>query len=381
MFVYLDNNATTPIDAKVLDVMLPYMEQQYGNPSSRHLLGREARAAIDLARQQVASLVNVHPTQIVFTSGGTEANNMAVKGSASGMTPGVIAISEIEHHSVLKPAEAMKATGWKVSKIAVDESGKITDSSLSVIANEAPKLISVMLANNETGVINDVMPVRNISHQCGAVLHTDAVQALGKMSVDFKALGVDLMTLSAHKIYGPKGAGALVADKSVDLKPFLHGGGHEKGWRAGTENVAAIVGFGKAAELAATDLNQRQHHMQGLQKYLEMQLLSEIPGITIFGQQAERLPNTTFFAVPAVDGETLLMALDQAGVAVSSGSACGSSVVEPSHVLTAMGIDNELARGAVRVSVGKDTTRDQLDQFVVRLKETIRLFRGFGAVA
>lgn len=381
MSVYLDNNATTPVDERVLDSMLPYMRDQFGNPSSSYLLGRQARAAINLAREQVAALVNAHPSQVVFTSGGTEANNLAIKGTADRMSSGLIAISEAEHHSVSEAAQSMNDTGWTILKIAVDESGSIEDSSLNAVLSKVPKLVSVMLANNETGVVNDITPVAELARQCGAILHTDAVQAAGKIPVDFLATGAHMMSISAHKLYGPKGAGALIVDKAIDTKPLLHGGGQEKGRRAGTENVAAIVGFGKAAELAQAELDRRFNHMQGLREYLENRLVTEFPQIRIFGQQAARLPNTIFFAVPGVDGETLLMALDQDGFAVSSGSACGTGEVEPSHVLQAMGVDSEQARGAVRVSMGKDSSRDELERFITNLKDKVQLLQGFGAVA
>lgn len=381
MSVYLDNNATTPVDERVLDSMLPYMQGQFGNPSSSYLLGRQARAAINLAREQVAALVNAHPSQVVFTSGGTEANNLAIKGTADRMSSGLIAISEAEHHSVSEAAQSMNDTGWTILKIAVDESGSIEDSSLNAVLSKVPKLVSVMLANNETGVVNDITPVAELARQCGAILHTDAVQAAGKIPVDFLATGAHMMSISAHKLYGPKGAGALIVDKAIDTKPLLHGGGQEKGRRAGTENVAAIVGFGKAAELAQAELDRRFNHMQGLREYLENRLVTEFPQIRIFGQQAARLPNTIFFAVPGVDGETLLMALDQDGFAVSSGSACGTGEVEPSHVLQAMGVDSEQARGAVRVSMGKDSSRDELERFITNLKDKVQLLQGFGAVA
>lgn len=381
MSVYLDNNATTPVDERVLETMLPYLRDQFGNPSSSYQSGRQARAAINLAREQVSSLVNAHPSQVVFTSGGTEANNMAIKGAASRMSPGLIAISGVEHHSISEAVLAMKVAGWMVSEIAVDESGNLGDLSLDAIADRAPKLMSVMLANNETGVVNELTPVADRARQCGAILHTDAVQAVGRIPVDFQATGAHMMSVSAHKFHGPKGAGALIVDKAVDIEPLLHGGGQERGRRAGTENVAAIVGFGKAAELARAELDQRTSHMQGLQEYLEKRLTSEFPKIRIFGQQAVRLPNTTFFTVPGVDGETLLMALDQDGIAVSSGSACGTGDVDPSHVLLAMGVEKDHARGATRVSLGKDSTRDEIDQFLSSLKDKIRLFQGIGAVA
>ena len=379
--IYLDNNATTPIDERVLEAMMPYFKGRFANASSGYRLGREVRAAVDIAREKIAAFVNAHPSQVVFTSGGTEANNMAIKGVASRLSPDLIAVSAVEHSSVSEPAEALIRSGWTLKKIAVDSFGQIEETSLSAVVSQAPKIIAVMMANNETGVLQDIKHVAEAARTCGAILLTDAVQAVGKIPLDFSASGAHLMSLSAHKIYGPKGVGALIADKAVDMEPLLHGGGHEKGRRAGTENVAAIVGFGKAAELAANELADRQSHMQELLGYLEEQLITDIPGLKIFGQQAKRLPNTTFFAVPGLDGETLLMALDQADLAVSSGSACGTGDVEPSHVLLAMGIEAGLARSAVRVSTGKDTSRDEIDHFAKCLKERIRVLQSFGAVA
>lgn len=379
--IYLDNNATTPVDERVLDVMLPFFQGSYANASSGHRLGREVRAAMDIAREQVAALVNAHSSQVVFTSGGTEANNMAIKGLAARLSPGLISASAVEHSSVSEPAQAMVKSGWSVEKIEVDNFGQIDEMSLSSVVSQAPKIMAVMMANNETGVVQNITQVAEAAQTCGAILLTDAVQAAGKIPLNFSASGAQLMSLSAHKIYGPKGVGALIVDKTVDMEPLLHGGGHEKGRRAGTENVAAIVGFGKAAELAVNGLAERQNHMKELRSYLEERLITDIPGLKVFGQQAERLPNTTFFAVPGLDGETLLMALDQAGLAVSSGSACGTGDVEPSHVLLAMGVEAELARSAVRVSTGKDTSRDELDHFVKCLKKQVRILQSFGAVA
>lgn len=379
--MYLDYNATTPMDDRVLEAMLPYLRRHFGNPSSGHQLGRIARAAMDVAREQVAALVNAHPSQVVFTSGGTEANNLAIKGVASRTSPGVMAVSAVEHDSVSGPARTLRKQGWSVDEIAVEASGQIDLQALQDVVSKKPKLLAVMQANNETGVISNLAPIAEAARQCGAVLLTDAVQAVGKIPVDFAATGAHFMSLSAHKIYGPKGVGALVVDKAVDMESLLHGGGHEKGRRAGTENVAAIVGFGMAAGLAFNELSSRRDHLQVLHSYLESRLHAEVPQAIIFGHHAERLPNTTFFAVPDLDGETLLMSLDQAGLAVSSGSACSTGEVDPSHVLLAMGIDKDLARGAVRVSLGKDTHRGEIDHFVDCFKQQIRALQSFGAVA
>ncbi len=378
---YLDNNATTALDERVLAAMLPYLRGQYGNPSSGHHLGRQARAAIDQARRQVAGLVAAHPSQVVFTSGGTEANNLAVKGVAQRLSPGLIACSPVEHSSVLTPLAALQDEGWRLTLLTVNDDGRLVDEVLQKVMSRKPALLAVMAANNETGIVYNTRPVARLAREVGAILLVDAVQAAGKYPLDFTASGAHLMSLSAHKIYGPKGIGALVVDKAVDMTPLLQGGGHERGRRAGTENVAAIVGFGKAAELAADELEARRQHTGILRAHLESRLTAELPTAVIFGQRAERLPNTSFFALPGLDGETLLMALDQSKIAVSSGSACTTGKVTPSHVLVAMGVEADLARAAVRVSLGKDTTRDDIDRFVDCLKAQVHALRSFGSLA
>ncbi len=367
--IYLDHNATTPIDSRVLDAMLPYLSTFYGNPSSLYRAGRVVRSAIGIAREQVAALVGVQAAQVIFTSGGTEANNLAIKGFAGSSATGNIAVSAIEHPSVLDTAEALKTKGWTVDQIQVNEQGLIDWSSLETISNKPLKLVSVMLANNETGAIQAVAELAERLKQ-KTIIHTDAVQAAGKMKVDFTSLNIDLMTLSSHKIYGPKGAGALVIDKAITLEPLVTGGGQESGYRAGTENVAAIIGFGKAAEIALSELDARIEHLARLQKQLELGL-NEIAGITIFSQQAERLVNTTQFSIPNTDGEMLLMQLDKKGFAVSSGSACASGGGQPSHALIAMGIDQPVAKSAIRVSLGQANTEADIDQFISVLKTVI----------
>ncbi len=381
MAVYLDHNATTALDERVLQAMLPYLREQYGNPSSLHQPGRRARAALDTAREQVAALVNAHPSQVVFTSGGTEANNLAVKGVAARRAPGLLALSAAEHASVMGPAQALARQGWQLEQVALEACGQLDADSLQSVLAGRPALLALMMANNETGVLFDVAEVAPVAREAGAVVLCDAVQAVGKLAVDFAACGAHLMSLSAHKIYGPKGAGALIVDKALDIEPLLHGGGQEKGRRAGTENVAAIVGFGKAAELALAELQQRCTQMRELQRHLEQRLRAELAKVVLFGVEAERLPNTTYFAIPGIDGETLLGTLDQAGMAVASGSACGSGDVDPSHVLLAMGVDRTLASAAIRVSLGKDTRREEIDAFVDQLKTQVKTLQGFGSLA
>ncbi|MEW5756051.1 MAG: cysteine desulfurase family protein [Pseudomonadota bacterium] len=376
--VYLDHNATTPCDERVVEAMMPYFSRDYGNASSQHLLGRHARAAIDQAREQVAELVSAHPTQVVFTSGGTEANNMIIAGQNPAAGVGRMAVSAIEHASLLAPARQMARYGWTVEMVPVDQCGRLDVEEYQAALQRQPRLVSVMLANNETGVIQDVASLARLAREAGVIFHTDAVQALGKVEVDFPALGAHLMTLSSHKIYGPKGCGALVIDKAVDLSPLLCGGGQEKGRRAGTENVAAIVGFGKAAEIAKRELAERNAQLLRLRNGLE-QGLQRLPGVTLFSSAPNRLPNTVFFAVEKIDGETLMMNLDAAGFALSSGSACESGSGKPSHVLRAMGFADDSAQGAIRVSFGKDNSEQDVDDFLTALGAQIDSLRRLGS--
>lgn len=375
MPVYLDNNATTPLDQRVLEAMLPYLQDVYGNPSSVHRYGRLTSGAVERAREQVAALVGAHPSQVVFTSGGTEANNLAVKGVTGNRDGGHVAVSAIEHPSLLEPAFALRERGWKVDEIPVDTQGIVDCAALVGILQQDTALVSVMQANNETGAIQPVAEAAGHLRNHNTVLHTDASQAAGKMPVDFAASGAHLMTLSSHKLYGPLGAGALIVDKSISLQPLQLGGGHENGLRAGTPNVAAIAGFGAAAELACLELAQRIAHMRALQVRLET-ALHTLPEVCIFAEDAARLPNTVQFGVRGCHGETLLLQLDRLGFAVSSGSACHSDAHQASHVLLAMQIETELALTAIRVSLGKETSVEEVDRFVSALESIVKTFRG-----
>jgi cysteine desulfurase len=379
---YLDHNATTPLDARVLEAMLPFLTERYGNASSRHEYGRAARAAIDAARQQVAAAVGAHPTEVVFTSGGSEANNLFIKGAAACLTPATIAVSAIEHPCVREPALDLKRLGWDVHEIAVDAEGRVTETDFSAALAKPAKLVSVMLANNETGVLQDIPVLAAQAKAARAWFHTDAVQALGKMKIDFRALnaaGVNALTISAHKIYGPKGAAALVLDKRIELKPLISGGGQERNLRSGTENVAAIVGFGAACELATARLEADTIRLAGLRGRLEQGLA--LLETQIFSRNAPRLPNTVFFAVAGIDGETLVAQLDRAGYAVASGSACSSVSPEPSHTLLAMGVEAGMAKSALRVSLGRGNTEEDVARFLLALDETVRKLNGLAAVA
>lgn len=380
--VYLDHNATTPLDATAFEAMLPWLREHFGNASSRHEYGRAARRAIDTARQQVAAAFGAHPTEVVFTSGGSEANNLFVKGAAGAVKPGLIGISAVEHPCVVKPAEQLARHGWQLQKVAVDAAGRVCANAWRELLARRPRLLSVMRANNETGVLQDVAALAAEAKASGAWFHTDAVQAAGKMPLSFRELnlaGVHAMTLSAHKIGGPKGAAALLLDKRVELEPLIAGGGHERGLRSGTENVAAIVGFGVAAEKIAAGLNDYANRLSTLRMTLECGLAGL--GATIFSVDAERLPNTTYFALPELDGETLVARLDRAGYAVASGAACSSANPEPSHVLRAMGAAPEFARGAVRVSLGPQTTAAQVEGFLAALRTTVRELQHLTAIA
>ncbi|MBK8319382.1 MAG: cysteine desulfurase [Betaproteobacteria bacterium] len=379
---YLDHNATTPLDPAVLAGMLPWLESQFGNASSRHEFGRAARRAVDEARQQVAEAVNAHPTEIVFTSGGSETNNLFLKGAAASLKPGLIAVGATEHPCVLKPAAQLAGQGWQVRHLAVDGAGRLDLADYTEALLAKPKLISVMTANNETGVVQDVAALASAAKAAGGWFHTDAVQALGKLPIDFRVLnasGVHAMTLSAHKAGGPKGAAALVLDKRVELQPLIAGGGHERGLRSGTENVPAIVGFGIAAELAAQRVAELSLRLRAMQVKLESGLVAL--GARVFATEASRLPNTSYFAFPDIDGETLVGKLDREGFAVASGAACSSANPEPSHVLRAMGVAPEIARGAVRVSLGAGNTETEINQFINALQLTVGRLQGLTAIA
>lgn len=377
--VYFDHNATTPLDDAVFEAMLPYLRGRYGNASSRHELGTVARKAVNIAREQVAALVNVQSAQVIFVSGGTEANNFFIKGAAGYLKPTQIAVSGLEHPCVAKPAQELARQGWKLRRLAVGAGGQLDLADVDEALKEPTGIVSLMLANNETGVIQPVAEVAERARRAKAWMHTDAVQALGKIAVDFDALGVHAMTLSAHKLYGPKGAGALIMDKRLQLRPLVHGGGHENGLRSGTENVPAIAGFGAACELAASRLETIGPRLEQLRERLEQGL--HALGAVIFGARAPRIPNTSYFAFKGVVGETLVIELDKAGFAVAPGAACSSANPEPSATLLAMGVEPELARGAVRFSLGVGNTQQQVDDFLRALKVVLSRLNSLTAMA
>ncbi|MDN5752547.1 MAG: cysteine desulfurase [Nitrosospira sp.] len=383
MHVYFDHNATTAVDDAVLDAMLPYFQREFGNPSSRHARGMVARQAVNRAREQVADSVGVQPAQVVFTSGGSEANNLFIQGAAGYLKPTRIIVSAVEHPCVMRAAQelARNANGkWNLRRLAVDDSGRVNPADADhAVMEQQPGLVSVMLANNETGVIQDVAAIAEKARACGAWMHTDAVQAFGKIPVDFASLKVHAMTLSAHKVYGPKGAAALIMDKRLLLKPLIYGGGHENGLRSGTENVPAIVGFGVACELAKTRIAENTARIAAMRARIERGLVEM--GAVIFGLGAARLPNTCYFALPGIEGDTLVVRLDKAGFAVASGAACSSVNPGQSHVLQAMGIDPMLARCAVRISLGSGNSLAQVENFLQTLSVVAEELKQMSMVA
>ena len=380
--VYFDHNATTPLRPEALEAMLPWLAERFGNASSRHEYGRAARRAVDEARCRVAAAVGAHPTEVIFTSGGSEANNLFLKGAAAGLKPGLLAVGASEHPSVIKPAEQLTRRGWALEKLAVDGEGRIDPVNFAATLARKPRLVSVMTANNETGVLQDIDALAALAKPSGAWFHSDAVQAAGKEEIDFRRLnaaGVHAVTISAHKVGGPMGTAALIVDKRLELEPLIAGGGQERERRSGSENVAAIVGFGRACEMAAQELAEYRSKLPALRGFLERGLVDM--GMTLFSADAARLPNTVCFALPNVDGETLVGRLDRAGFAVASGAACSSANAEPSHVLRAMGVPSQLARGAVRVSLGGANTAEQVGEFLSTLRDTTASLQRMTAMA
>lgn len=370
MPTYLDHNASTHLDPRVLEAMLPHLSGPSANASSLHRFGRMARDAVEQARAQVAKLVACDAREVIWTSGGTEANNLALKGMTIEGPVSRVLYGATDHPAVMEAAEALAQRHWKVEAIAVNAQGEIVFDALESQIRSSPlRLVSVMRANNETGAIQQLGRVADLAHAHDAFLHVDAVQAIGKIPVDISDLQADLLSVSSHKIYGPKGCGALIVRSHIDLGAVQHGGAQERGLRGGTENVAAIVGFGAAAELAMAELEGRAAHDLKLRTALEQQLRRREDVLIFAGDAPERLPNTVQFRVRGWDGEALLMALDRKGFAVSSGSACASGSGEPSHVLIAMGHDRDTAKGAIRVSVGKDNTLEEISAFLAALTD------------
>ena len=361
--VYLDHNATTPLAPEVLRAMTPYLTEEFGNASSIHSVGQRARAGVEQARSQVAALLGAREKEIVFTSGGTEADNMAIRGvvGASEHARKHIVTSAIEHHAVLNTCQALEAEGVSVTYVPVSSGGVVDPEDVRRAITPDTVLITLMHANNELGTVQPIAEIAALARERKIPFHTDAVQSAGKLPLDVKELGVDLLSLSAHKIYGPKGVGALYIRRNLPLKPLFFGGHHERDRRAGTENVAGIVGLGAAAELAAAHFEAEGKRIAALRDELERRLLERVPQAGLNGDRARRTPNTTNLYFDFAEGEPLVIALDLKGVAVSTGAACSSGAVEPSHVLTAIGLAPERARASLRFSLGRSTTREDID--------------------
>ncbi len=361
---YFDHAATTPVDPAVLETMLPYFSERYGNPSELHRFGRAARAAVEEARARVAAPLGAGEKEIVFTSGGTESDNLALFGYLQRFQPGHLIVSAVEHPAIMEAARALNRAGWAVDFVPVDGDGVVDLDAYEQAFRDDTRLASIMYANNVVGTVQPVAELARIAHEKGAAFHTDAVQAVGALPVDVAELGVDMLSLSGHKLYGPKGVGALYVKRGTRLGPILHGGGHERRLRSGTENVPGIVGLGAAMTLAADLQPEVGPRLEALRDRLAAGLVERIPDVTCLGHPTQRLPGNVAFTVRYVEGESMLLQLDAAGFMVSSGSACASGSLEPSHVVLAMGLGAEEAHGSMRVSLGRENTDEEIDAFL-----------------
>lgn len=376
--IYLDHNATTPVDPEVVEAMLPYLRGTFGNASSVHFAGRDAKVALENSREQIAEFINCQPAELVFTSGGTESDNMAIFGVMRYLKKrrNHLIIAASEHHAVLEPAEHLhEQEGFELDVIPVDKEGFVSPDALRNVVTEKTALVSVMHANNETGVIQDIRALSDVVHEKGALFHTDAVQSTGKIPVDVAELGVDLLSLTGHKIYGPKGTGALFVRQGIKLAPLLYGGSHEKRRRPGTENIAGIVGLAKALEIAGKRMSDDHKRFAKLADHFIDSLLANIPDCRLNGPRQNRIVPTINISFNGVEGESIILSLDLESIAVSSGSACTSGAVDPSHVLSAMGLSAVEAHGSIRFSMGRSTTKAQIDRVLETLPPIIERLR------
>ncbi len=378
--VYLDYNATTPLASEVLEAMLPYLRGDFGNPSSIHQYGRRAKAALLEARETLASFLSASGTEIVFTASGTEADNLAILGVVAAEEEVErprrhLVTSTIEHHAVLNVMRHLEKKGYEVTYLPVDRSGRVVEGALEGSLRPDTLLVSIMSANNETGVIQPVKELARTAHEAGALFHTDAVQACGKIAVDVEELFADLLSLSAHKLYGPKGVGALYVRKGTAFKPVFRGGGQERARRPGTENVAGIVGLAEAAKRAGALLSEESARLLALREEIEISVLREIPGSRLNGEGSERTPNTANFRFDGADGEDLVKHLDREGFALSTGAACSAGAIAPSHVLIAMGLTPREVQGSIRVSLGRQTRAEDTRGFVAALQRAVEIAR------
>lgn len=381
--IYLDHNATTPVHPAVIDRMAEALRGEFGNPSSVHHFGQQAKAVVDEGRAAVAALLGAEASEIVFTSGGTEGDNFAIRGAAEALEAGGrrhLVTSAIEHEAILNTVKALARRGWRTTILPTDQSGIIDPATLCEALSDDTALVSIMHANNEIGTIQPIEELARLAHARGALFHTDAVQSAGKIPVDVKRLGVDLLTISAHKFYGPKGVGANWIRRGLRLLPILTGGRHERSRRAGTENVAGIAGMGVAARLARSTMQEEGPRLAGLRDQLEERILAVVPGTAINGARSPRVANTTNISFDRTEAESLLIALDLAGIAVSTGSACSSGTLEPSHVLKAMGLPPHRTQNSIRFSLGAATTEADIDRVISVLPGIVEKLRSLTRV-
>ncbi len=362
--VYLDNAATTAVSPAVLEAMLPYFTEHYGNPSSVHGTGRDARKAIENARRQVAAAINAQPAEIYFTAGGSESDNWAIKGAAFAKRKkgNHIITTAIEHHAVLHTCGWLEKQGFEVTYLPVDENGRVTPEQVEAAIMDKTILITVMAANNEIGTLEPIAEIGRVAHEHRILFHTDAVQAMGAIPLDVQAMNIDMLSMSGHKFHGPKGIGVLYIRRGVRIDTLIHGGAQERGLRAGTENLAGIVGIGKAIELAVEDLPGKAARLSAMRDRLIDGILARVPDVRVNGPREGRLPNNANVSVRYIEGESMLLRLDLAGIAASSGSACTSGSLDPSHVLLAIGLPHEVAHGSLRMTLGSDTTEAEIDR-------------------
>lgn len=375
--VYLDYSATTPVKEEVLQEMIPYFTEKFGNPSSLYDKGLESKEAVEKARTQIGALINADPKEIFFTAGGTESDNWAVFGTVDKLKDkgNHIITTKIEHHAMLHSCEFLEKQGYEVTYLGIGPDGRISLEELEAAITDKTILISVMMVNNEIGTIQPIKEIAKIAKAHKILFHTDAVQALGNVPIDVKDLGVDMMSLSSHKIYGPKGEGALYIRKGLRISNFVHGGAQETGRRAGTENLTGIVGFGKAAELARINFEQHVKHCSELRDYLVNRILTEIPDTSVNGTMDARHPGNANITFKYIEGESILLMLNYLGISVSTGSACSSKSLEPSHVLSALGVPVEMIHGTVRFTTGDFTTKEDIDYVVDNLKTVVDKLR------
>ena len=381
--VYSDNAATTPISKNVYEAMIPYLTDRYGNPSSLYARGREEKKAVDQARIYTAEIINADPSEIIFTSGGSEADNLAIKGLLfSRQLPKNkkhIITSKIEHHAVLYTCQFLERIGYTVTYLDVDGQGHIDLEQLENAITDDTALVSVMAANNEIGTIQDLKTIADICHKKGTLFHTDAVQAVGHMKLDVKEMGIDMLSMASHKVRGPKGVGALYCRKGIVLEPLIHGGGQERGLRSGTENVAGIVGFGEALRYAKEHMDEYLPYVKSLTDHL-IEEVTKIPYTQLTGDPVNRLPGTASFVIECIEGESLILLLDLNGIATSTGSACSTGSLDPSHVLMSIGLPHEIAHGSLRVTLGEQNTMEDVDYIIEKINAVVTRLRDMSPV-